>query len=136
MAHKAGSCVLALLALSATSVLGAWPGPGEKMYNELLHGHHIYADEEWQAYVTEIGERLLAATPHAGEEYHFIVTDDPGLNAFATSDAYIFVNRGLLAFLKSEDELAAVIGHEIGHVVGNHQKKRKRGEQQDERRGR
>lgn len=128
MANRAGTLVLAAAVLSAAGAFGAWPGPGEKMYNELVGRHHVYADEKWQAYVTAIGQRLLAQTPHAGEEYHFVVTDDPGLNAFATADAYIFVNRGLLAYLKSEDELAAVIGHEIGHVVGEHQKKRKRRE--------
>lgn len=116
------------VALAAITALG-WPaGPGEKMHRELIERHAVYSDDKWQEYVRAIGERLLAQTPHAGKEYHFVVVDDAGINAFATQDAYIFVNRGLLAFLKSEDELAAVIGHEIGHVVGEHSKKQKRRE--------
>ena len=117
---------LAGIAFAGTSALG-WPaGPGEKMHRELTERHAVYADGEWQDYVSAIGARLLSETPDAGKEYHFVVIDDAGINAFATEDAYIFVNRGLLAFLKSEDELAAVIGHEIAHVVAKHSKKQKR----------
>ena len=117
---------LAGIAFAGLSAFG-WPaGPGEKMHRELTERHAIYADDKWQDYVRAIGERLLAETPDAAEEYHFVVVDDAGINAFATEDAYIFVNRGLLAFLKSEDELAAVIGHEIAHVVAKHSKKQKR----------
>ena len=117
---------LAGIAFAGLSAL-AWPaGPGEKMHRELTERHAIYADEKWQDYVRVIGERLLSETPDAGKQYHFVVVDDAGINAFATEDAYIFVNRGLLPFLKSEDELAAVIGHEIAHVVARHSKKQKR----------
>ena len=49
------------------------------------------------------------------------------VNAFAMPDAYIFVTRGILAHFNSEDELAGVLGHEIGHVVGSHSKRRIRG---------
>lgn len=97
-----------------------WAGPGEKAYQGFLEGDQIYPDEEWQSYVDEVGQRLLATTSHAGREYHFYVLDIPGVNAMAFPDAYIFVNRGLISYLRSEDELAGVIGHEIGHVVGRH----------------
>ncbi len=95
-------------------------GPGEKVYREMLEKGQLYDDPEWQDYVQEIGERLLAVSPDAGEDYYFYVLDDPGVNAMAFPDGYIFVNRGLIAYLRSEDELAGVIGHEIGHVVGAH----------------
>ena len=100
-------------------------GPGEKMLKELTENNQLYPDERLQQYVRTIGERLLAHTPDAGKEYHFTVLDSDQVNAFATGDAYIFVSRGLLAFLQSEDELAAVVGHEIGHVVARHMRKRK-----------
>jgi len=107
--------------LAVVACLPAWgAGPGEKMYQEFLEKDQLYADEEWQAYVNEIGQRLLAVSPDAGKEYHFYVLDNPVVNAFALPDGYIFINRGLIAYLRSEDELAGVIGHEIGHVVGNH----------------
>ncbi len=95
-------------------------GAGEKMYNDLREKNGLYQDEDWQEYVTEIGERLLAVSPDAGGNYTFTVVDNSGVNASATQDGYIFVNRGLIAHCRNEDELAGVIGHEIGHVVGRH----------------
>ncbi len=106
-----------LLIFAGNQALAA--GAGEKMYNDLREQEVIYADAEWQDYVTEIGERLLASSPYSGN-YTFVVVDNPAINASATRDAYIFVNRGLIAHCNSEDELAGVIGHEIGHVVGRH----------------
>lgn len=109
---------LGVLWLSLSGVVHA--GAGEKVYNEMKEKEQLYPDEEWQEYVDEIGQRLLAVTPHAGKEYHFYVIDNPTVNASAFPDAYIYINRGLIAYLRSEDELAGVIGHEIGHVVGRH----------------
>jgi len=113
-----GRAVIAVAALLLSTPL--WAGAGAETYNELLEKELIYPDEEWQDYVTEIGERLLAVSPHKGRTYTFTVTDQSEVNAFATPDAYIFVTRGILAHFNSEDELAGVIGHEIGHVIGNH----------------
>ena len=119
---------LFLISLNCLSIV--WPvaanasGPGAQTYNELLEKELIYPDEAWQDYVTAIGERLLAVSPHKGRTYTFTVTDQPFVNAFATPDAYIFVTRGILAHFNSEDELAAVIGHEIGHVIGRHSKRK------------
>ena len=98
-------------------------GPGSKTYQSLLESGGLYDDPEWQAYVNEIGQRLVAVSPDAGDEYHFYVIDDTSVNAFAMPDGYIFVHRGLIAYMRSEDELAGVIGHEIGHVVGEHAKR-------------
>ena len=109
-----------LVALCWVLSVSAQAGPGAEMYNEFLEKGIIYPDQEWQDYVTEVGERLLAKSPHAGRTYTFVVVDQPVVNAWATPDAYIFVTRGILAFFNSEDELAAVLGHEIGHVVGAH----------------
>ena len=95
-------------------------GDGEKMYNDLREKNGLYQDEDWQDYVTEIGERLLAASGRAGEHYTFTVVDNSQVNASATQDGYIFIHRGLIAFCRNEDELAGIIGHEIGHVVGRH----------------
>lgn len=109
-----------LIAVCFAASPGAFAGPGAEMYNEFLEKGVIYPNQEWQDYVTEVGERLLAQSPHAGRNYTFVVVDQPVVNAWATPDAYIFVTRGILAFFNSEDELAAVLGHEIGHVVGEH----------------
>src|SRR5690606_13779477 len=99
---------------------GLSAGPGERVYREFIERGQLYDDPEWQAYVTELGQRLLAHSDDAGQQYYFYVLDNPAVNAMAFPDGYIFVNRGLIAYLRSEDELAGVIGHEIGHVVGRH----------------
>ncbi len=112
------SLLLAWQFLALPAALAA--GDGEKMYNELREKNGLYQDEDWQDYVTEIGERLLAASPDVGGHYTFTVVDNSNVNASATQDGYIFINRGLIAFCRNEDELAGVIGHEIGHVVGRH----------------
>ena len=114
--------VLSTILLLILSMPGA-AGPGSKTYQSLLENGGLYDDPESQAYVNEIGQRLVAVSPDAGKEYHFYVIDDTSVNAFAMPDGYIFIHRGLIAYMRSEDELAGVIGHEIGHVVGNHAKR-------------
>ncbi len=116
--------ILALLAVSAHAAAGK--GPGQKMYEEYRDQGLIYGDESWQAYVQELGQRLLAHSPHAGRQYHFYVVDLPSVNASALPDAYIFIHRGILAYMSSEDELAAVLGHEIAHVTERHSARRQR----------
>ena len=111
--------------VACTLAPSANAGAGEKMYKEFVAKGQLYGDEHWQTYVRDLGQRLLQHTPDAGKEYHFHVLDGDQVNAFATGDAYIFVSRGLLVFLESEDQLAAVIGHEIGHVVGRHMRRRR-----------
>ncbi|NOX51782.1 MAG: M48 family metalloprotease, partial [Gammaproteobacteria bacterium] len=107
--------IVGLLSLSCASA--SYAGPGAEAYNEFLEKEIIYPDEEWQAYVTEVGERLLAKSAHKNRNYTFVVTDQPLVNAWATPDAYIFLTRGIIAHFNSEDEMAAVLGHEIGHVI-------------------
>jgi predicted Zn-dependent protease len=129
---KSPSNAAVALTFAATVLIAAalfvprtsWAGPGAETYNEFLEKELIYPNQAWQDYVTEVGERILAVSPHAGRNYTFTVTDQSMVNAFATPDAYIFVTRGILAHFNSEDEMAAVIGHEIGHVVGQHGKRK------------
>ncbi len=113
------ACTLIAFASFATA------GPGSKLYNELLDKDGFYEAGGWQEYVERIGNKLLRHVDDGKRKYYFFVVDSPGVNAFATPDAYIFVNRGLLIFLESEDQLAAVIAHEIGHVVAEHGRKQR-----------
>jgi predicted Zn-dependent protease len=80
----------------------------------------VYNDPALQQYVNEIGQRLVKASHRPGIEYHFLVVDSPEVNAFALPGGYIYVTRGLIAYLNSEAELAAVLGHELGHVTARH----------------
>jgi predicted Zn-dependent protease len=80
----------------------------------------LLGDPALDAYVQGIGDKLLRAIPNRQFEFHFRVVDQIEPNAFALPGGHIFVSRGLLALANDEDELACVIGHEIGHVVKRH----------------
>lgn len=99
--------------------------PGSKMVKELEEKNGFYDEERWQRYVTEIGERILAHSPHRGRKYHFYVLEGAVLNAMAMPKSHIFISRGLIAYARSEDELASVIGHEIAHITAKHVRKRR-----------
>jgi predicted Zn-dependent protease len=75
---------------------------------------------ELNAYVTRIGERLVTHSSRSHLECEFHVVDMKEPNAFALPGGFIYVSRGLLALMNSEDELATVLGHEIGHVAARH----------------
>lgn len=72
------------------------------------------------SYVQAIGNRMAAASPRQDVSYEFHIANMEEPNAFALPGGYIYVSRGLLALSNSEDELANVIGHEIGHVAARH----------------
>ena len=76
------------------------------------------------AYVRRIGERLAAVSTRPEGPWSFEIADSPDPNAFALPGGHVYVTRGLLALVNSEDELAGVIGHEIGHVTARHSAKR------------
>ena len=116
--------IFALLAASMHAA--AKPGPGEELYEEYLDKGLIYGNESWQAYVRELAQRLLPHANDPGVEYHFYVIDTPDVNASAYRDGYIFIDRGILAYLSSEDELAAVVGHEIAHIAARHSRRAQR----------
>ncbi|MFP5345218.1 MAG: M48 family metalloprotease, partial [Gammaproteobacteria bacterium] len=79
-----------------------------------------YEGQALQDYVQRVGEKLAANSHRANLVYRFTVLDTADVNAFALPGGYIYITRGLLAYLDSEAELAAVLGHEIGHVTARH----------------
>ncbi len=79
-----------------------------------------YEDPALEAYLNEVGQRLVAAGDERGYRYSFKIVDRPEVNAFALPGGYVYVTRGLLAMANSEAELAGVVGHEIGHVTQRH----------------
>jgi predicted Zn-dependent protease len=80
----------------------------------------IVEDGALQAYVSTVGHRMANAAPDRQFEFGFLVVDDEAPNAFALPGGYVYVTRGLLVLTNSEDELANVLGHEIGHVEERH----------------
>src|SRR3954468_7729212 len=80
----------------------------------------VFDDKPLQTYVNEVGQRLGKASHRPQLQYSYIVVDSPDINAFALPGGYIYITRGILAYLNSEAELAAVLGHETGHVTARH----------------
>ena len=80
----------------------------------------VYPDAALQDYVTEVGRRLASRSHRPELDYQFLVVDSPEVNAFALPGGYVYITRGLMAYLSSEAELAAVLGHELGHVTARH----------------
>ena len=96
----------------------------KKRHEQFMSEFPIVEDPALNEYVTRIGKRILAVSPHADQDYIFVIRDNPIANAFVSGYPVVYVERGLLTLLNSEAELAAVMGHEIGHNVGRHIKKR------------
>lgn len=94
---------------------------GRQSHDKILDQYGgAYDDPALQAYVQRIGESLAVNSHRSQLIYRFTVVDSPLVNAFALPGGYIYITRGLLAYLNSEAELAAVLGHEIGHVTARH----------------
>lgn len=90
----------------------------------------IYPDPRLAAYVDAIGRRIVASTEQPDEDWTFTILDTPIINAFAVPGGYVYVTRGLIALADDEAELAAVIGHEIGHITAQHGAERAAAEQE------
>ncbi|MDQ6967621.1 MAG: M48 family metalloprotease [Mariprofundaceae bacterium] len=71
-------------------------------------------------FVNEVGQRVATVADRPELFYHFRVVDNATINAFALPGGHIYIHRGLLNYLNSEAELAAVLAHEIGHVTARH----------------
>ncbi len=93
---------------------------GRKMHPQILQQYGRYSDEVLQAYVNDLGQRIAAASHLPDLQFTFTVLDSEEVNAFALPGGYVYVTRGILAYLNSEAELAAVLGHEVGHVTARH----------------
>jgi len=93
---------------------------GKAADQEVVAAYGLYPDLEVQAYVDRLGKGLAAQSERPDLPWSFKVVDDPTVNAFALPGGYIYVTRGIMTHLRSEAELVAVLGHEIGHVTGRH----------------
>ena len=93
---------------------------GEDQTAEIEAELGLVEDEELLEYVRSVGIRLLRHAPPQPFDYEFKVVDQSAPNAFALPGGKIYVSRGLLALIQTEDELAGVIGHEITHAAERH----------------
>jgi len=93
---------------------------GRQMHPKILQQYGRYNDERLQAYVNDVGQRLAAKGHRPDLTWTFTVLDSQETNAFALPGGYVYITRGIMSYLNSEAELAAVVGHEIGHVTARH----------------
>ncbi|MGW8248258.1 MAG: M48 family metalloprotease [Acidiferrobacterales bacterium] len=80
----------------------------------------VYQNKAMQDYVNRVGQSLVKHSHRPNIKYTFTVLDSPEVNAFALPGGYVYITRGILAYVNSEAEMAAVLGHEIGHVTARH----------------
>jgi WD40 repeat protein len=90
---------------------------GEASAERIQKDFHIIEDAELITYLTRIGTRLTQQLPLASIELHFFLVDLPEVNAFVLPGGRIYVSRKLVALAQSEDDVAGVIAHELGHLV-------------------
>ena len=84
----------------------------------------LYKDPVVTNYINDLGQSLVQHSKRKGIPYTFKVVDMKGINAYAVPGGFIYVHLDLIRAAKTESELAAVLGHEIGHIVGRHSMKR------------
>lgn len=77
----------------------------------------LVPDDNLQNYVNQIGQRIARVCHQPDLSYHFAVVDKGGANALAVPGGYVYITRELLEELQSEAQLAAILGHEVGHVI-------------------
>lgn len=126
-----GLCVLfALSCATKPTILTEREERARDLEEELLVGRHMAAtligkiglldDKDAQTYVGLVGQTLAKHIGRPELTFHFGVLKSEEINALATPGGYIFVTEGLLRMVRTESELAAILGHEIGHVNERH----------------
>ena len=133
---RKGTCFLFTVLLLAGAACATNPVTGKKQVSLLSEAEElaigaredleirremgVYDDVELQRYVNDIGQQLARASHRPNLPWSFTIVDSSAINAFALPGGYIYLTRGLLAYLDDESELAGVLGHEIGHVTARH----------------
>jgi len=96
---------------------------GASYDKDVSNDYGIYDDNNLNNYINYVGQKLVKQVHRKNLNYHFKVLDAAEVNAFAVPGGYIYITRGLLAYLNNEAQLAAVLGHELGHVNARHSAK-------------
>ena len=106
--------VLLLIALlgccCAAMAAGKPPETPEEMHREIIANMPL-VEGKLADYVDQVGQRIVRHSDQAGDSFTFTVIDNPDINAFALPDGYVYIHRGLIGYLNSEAQLAAVLAH-------------------------
>ena len=93
---------------------------GVTAYQEILAQSEISEDPTLNRRVTEVGQRIAKVSDDPGYDWEFTVLEDPTPNAFALPGGKVGVNTGLFEVAKNDDQLAAVMAHEVAHAIARH----------------
>lgn len=93
---------------------------GAMMLQQMRALDMVVNDPLLDDYINNLGFRLVANSAKPKDHFAFFIAKDPVINAFSAPGGYIGINSGLLIITRNEDELAAVMAHEIGHITQNH----------------
>ncbi|WP_404544887.1 M48 family metalloprotease [Dyella jejuensis] len=93
---------------------------GAMMLQQMRALDMVVNDPLLDDYINDLGFRLVANSAKPKDHFAFFIARDPVINAFSAPGGYIGINSGLITITRSEDELAAVMAHEIGHITQNH----------------
>jgi predicted Zn-dependent protease len=80
----------------------------------------VYQDAKLHAMISQMVDRLVAASEKPNQKYEVTLLNSPAINAFALPNGHLYVTRGLIALANDKAELASVIAHEMGHVIARH----------------
>lgn len=92
----------------------------EQVHQEMSKQLRFVRDAGLNEYISGLGTKLARQSQRPNIPWRFYVVDDKSINAFATLGGRVYVHTGLIAATTSESQLASVMGHEIGHIVGRH----------------
>ena len=87
---------------------------------QVLSQYNVVTDPLLNAWVNGVGEKVWGQVARRDVPYNIKILDASDINSFTIGGGYIYVNKGLLDFVQSDDELAGVIGHETGHNERRH----------------
>ena len=105
-----------LLLVDTSSLASA----GAQAWSQTLSKSRLSRDPAANARVRSVGQRIIQAAGLGGQPWEYAVFENNSPNAFALPGGKIGVNTGLLKLVANDDQLAAIIGHEVGHSVANH----------------
>jgi WD40 repeat protein len=90
---------------------------GDAFAEQFRRQFHVIDDPAVTAYLQHVGDRLVQHLSAGSIKYQFVLYDQPVANAFGTVGGRIYVSRKLVSFMRNDDELAGLLGHELGHLV-------------------
>ena len=93
---------------------------GLEAYQQIKQESKVARNPELNRRVQEVGRRIAEASPHPEWEWEFTLFENPEPNAFALPGGKVGVNTGLFKVAENDDQLAAVIGHEVAHAIARH----------------